>query len=667
MIISFLLAIIACLSLVCGESICDITDCDDMNVCTIDTCDESIPIASGGPCVHAPVVCPPSSHPDLCLVQACVVEIGRCDFQEKDCSDNNVCTEDSCDHDDGSCRHRLIVQCNDDGNKCTDDFCNPVDGNCIHPPINCDDGNACTNEVCNPADGMCIRSEAVCNDNNACTVDSCSPKRGCIFTPIVCDDNNACTVDSCNPQRGCIFTPVVCNDNSACTVDSCNPDSGCTVSPIDCSDGNACTDDTCVDGIGCIHPRINCVDTDACTLNSCNPASGCAVSPIVCSDNDLCTVDSCDSTNGCVFQPIVCNDNNACTDDVCDDGNCIFTPIDCDDACTNVKCDDGDTCTEDTCESIAGCVFVPIATVVKMGDCPVNTYAFAIDNDEDGDIACIDFGGDKRSTPLVCPDRVAITGSGASPFGTALSSVVFTSGECSFTFDDAGHLTAFALSSRGGDVFKLTGACGVFQVDVRKRQVVEVGSGALGTLQLQGIGQGDPHLLTPWGVRFDFIGEASANYVLFSAPQVQVNMKLAAAGPTVRFMTSIAVMFANETFVFHAGMHAFDNLPAVKRAVEARGGRVTLAHGWRLQVYLCDGVEVQVSASHRGSFNFLNVLFVTPGCLLAVGGALGHTYDCKYEVAPQSFEWSHSLEELFRIAELTSTVAPLLDIPHGNH
>jgi hypothetical protein len=28
-------------------------------------------------------------------------------------------------------------------------------------------------------------------------------------------------------------------------------------------------------------------------------------------------------------------------------------------------------------------------------------------------------------------------------------------------------------------------------------------------------------------------------------------MQLAAAGPTTRFMTSIAVMFGNESFVFH--------------------------------------------------------------------------------------------------------------------
>lgn len=126
----------------------------------------------------------------------------------------------------------------------------------------------------------------------------------------------------------------------------------------------------------------------------------------------------------------------------------------------------------------------------------------------------------------------------------------------------------------------------------------------------------------------------------------------------MRFMTSISVMFGNETFVFHAGLNAFDELAAVARALELQGGRAILAHGWRLQMFMCDGTEVQVSASHRGDFNFLNVQFVTPGCSKAVGGVLGHTYDCKYELAPQSFNWSHSSEESFRVATLTTTTAP---------
>lgn len=173
-------------------------------------------------------------------------------------------------------------------------------------------------------------------------------------------------------------------------------------------------------------------------------------------------------------------------------------------------------------------------------------------------------------------------------------------------------------------------------------------------------------MVTPWGARFDFDGEARASYVLFAAPHFQVNMKLAAAGPTTRFMTSIAVMFGNETFVFHAGMHAFDKLAAVSHALKACGGRATLAHGWRLQLLMCDDVEVQVSASHSGSFNFLNVLFLTPGCMKTVGGALGQTYDCKYEADSQLFQWSHSQEESFRVAELTATVAPFSTDPPVN-
>jgi hypothetical protein len=69
---------------------------------------------------------------------------------------------------------------------------------------------------------------------------------------------------------------------------------------------------------------------------------------------------------------------------------------------------------------------------------------------------------------------------------------------------------------------------------------------------------------------------------------------------------------------------------------------------------MCDGVEVEVSACGTSAAStFLNVLFATPGCMKTVGGALGHTYDCKYEADSQSFQWAHSLEESFRVAELT--------------
>jgi hypothetical protein len=705
MIISFLLAIVACLSLVCGEPICGTTDCNDMNECTIDTCDESIPIASGGPCVHTPVVCddnllcttdscnaqrgcvfseiqchffnlcefgqcnpntgrcePDPSDPcfveEMCIVSVCDPFTGSCRRHQKDCNDNNACTTDECLPFVG-CDHLLTVHCNDDGNLCTDDYCNPIDGNCIHPPVNCDDRNSCTDDSC-VANRGCRHDPIDCGDGDACTIElGCNPEEGCGYQQINCDDGNACTEDDCNPANGrCINQPVNCDDSNVCTNEFCNPADGrCSRTAVVCDDDNACTMDSCIPKRGCIFSPVVCNDLSACTVDSCNPDSGCAFSPIVCEDGNACTDDVCNPAGGtCSHPPIVCVDTDACTDDLCDsDFGCVFETTDC---------DDNDACTEESCDSTNGCVYVPIATVVNPGDCPGNTYAFAIDDEDGGGIACIDFGGDKRSTPNTCPDRVAITGSGAPPLlvgSPSVSSVVFTGGQCAFEFDNLGHMTSFELLSSGGYLFELTEECGVFLVverALRKREEVVVGSNGIGTFQLQGIGQGDPHFVTPWGARFDFDGEASANYALFVAPHVQINMQLAATGPTTRFMTSIAVMFGNETFVFHARVGAFNNAPAVARALEARGGSAVLTDGWLLQMFLCDGIDVEVSVRHLEQTNFLNVKFITPGCMKTVGGALGHTYDCKYEVAPQTFKWAHELEESFRIVELTSTVAP---------
>jgi hypothetical protein len=598
-------------------------DCNDNDRCTIDVCDDTI--TNGNPCVHTAV----------------------------SCNDNDACTNDSCDPDTGDCIHQPI-SCSDD-DPCTTDSC--VDGRCVS--ARCTDNNLCTDEVCTPQG--CNFQPVECIYADECNPKSCDPDTGnCVTTPLNCDDRNACTVDTCNPARGCEYTEIdrlVCEIADPCIVGFCDPSRGC-VSELRCDDNDVCTVDSCdpING-ACSRTSVVCDDGDNCTADSCNPDSGCAFSPIVCEDGNACTDDVCNPAGGtCSHPPIVCVDTDACTDDLCDsDFGCVFETTDC---------DDNDACTEESCDSTNGCVYVPIATVVNPGDCPGNTYAFAIDDEDGGGIACIDFGGDKRSTPNTCPDRVAITGSGAPPLlvgSPSVSSVVFTGGQCAFEFDNLGHMTSFELLSSGGYLFELTEECGVFLVverALRKREEVVVGSNGIGTFQLQGIGQGDPHFVTPWGARFDFDGEASANYALFVAPHVQINMQLAATGPTTRFMTSIAVMFGNETFVFHARVGAFNNAPAVARALEARGGSAVLTDGWLLQMFLCDGIDVEVSVRHLEQTNFLNVKFITPGCMKSVGGALGHTYDCKYEVAPQTFKWAHELEESFRIVELTSTVAP---------
>lgn len=97
----------------------------------------------------------------------------------------------------------------DDGNACTDDF-NMV-FTCAHQQKNCSDDNPFTIDSCNTQTGCVhtISGTGTCNDNNACTTgDLYGPFGTCAGTPITCNDSNDLTTDSCNPQIGCVFTPI---------------------------------------------------------------------------------------------------------------------------------------------------------------------------------------------------------------------------------------------------------------------------------------------------------------------------------------------------------------------------------------------------------------------------------------------------------------------------
>ena len=121
-----------------------------------------------------------------------------------------------------------------------------------------------------------------------------------------------------------------CDDTNARFCDGCTP--SCTIEPVP-----ACAD-----------------DGNECTLD-CNPESGCAYQPlsgVPCADEpDACTDDVCQA-GVCTHDPITCNDGFACTTDSCDSvAGCEYIPDD-------GLCDDGESCTTETCEVGQGCVFV---------------------------------------------------------------------------------------------------------------------------------------------------------------------------------------------------------------------------------------------------------------------------------------------------------------------
>ena len=92
---------------------------------------------------------------------------------DSDCSDGNICTDDTCVA--GACNHaNNTASCPSDNNDCTDNVCS--NGACYpHNTGTCEDNNPCTTgTTC--SGGLCGTNNAdPCTDSNPCTIgDSCS-------------------------------------------------------------------------------------------------------------------------------------------------------------------------------------------------------------------------------------------------------------------------------------------------------------------------------------------------------------------------------------------------------------------------------------------------------------------------------------------------------------
>jgi hypothetical protein len=413
------------------------------------------------------IECPePTGIDAICLKAACTAETGECallpDHEgfacaddnnctigdsckagvcvgglEMQCADNNVCTDDACDPDEGCLYVANNAECNDgnvcttgdmcaqggclgagdlqcdDGNPCTDDACDEATG-CVHTANSalCDDGNACTlSDQCQG--GKCVAGNALeCNDENVCTNDACSPDSGCVhlLNNAPCDDNDVCTTgDFCHLGECTSKGGLECNDGNLCTDDSCQPQAGCVYSPnsADCEDGNACTlDDQCQGGWCLGKGTPNCNDENPCTADSCAADLGCTheFTSDSCDDGDACTTGETCNNGGCSGGVATnCNDNNQCTDDSClSPTGCAHLPNsnNCEDGnqctaqdkCLNsecqsgqeIVCNDGDMCTADSCAPETGCVFTDIAPCCGNG-IPENGEECDDGNDDESD------------------------------------------------------------------------------------------------------------------------------------------------------------------------------------------------------------------------------------------------------------------------------------------
>ena len=162
-------------------------------------------------------------------------------------------------------------------------------------------------------------------------------------------------------------------------------------------------------------------------------------------------------------------------------------------------------------------------------------------------------------------------------------------------------------------------------------------------------------------------------YALFSAPQFAINMHLMNNGPKARFMDEIGVVFRNATLRFNT--HAFKpaKLQQQLDAQLAPLGGAAIVTPSNIELELCDGHRVHIqqrftvlwqranstvfythkaSNRHPVKFFHLDVEVQVPGCHDAFDGALGQTYQCKYNAQP--FRFDHAQEESFRVDSLAS-------------
>jgi hypothetical protein len=212
----------------------------------------------------------------------------------------------------------------------------------------------------------------------------------------LCDDSNPCTQDTCGGIDGCQFEPLdgeSCDDFSKCTSDDQCQGGQCLGTPVLCDDQNQCTDDTCDLFAGCQYLATAgpCDDGDMCTLD--DVCKGGVCSPglaLVCEDDNPCTQNTCEAILGCLFVPASkpCDDGNVCTiGDVCSEGDCASGAV-------NLPCDDGNSCTLDSCDPVNGCI-----NEAKVGSCDDGNQCTENDICKDGE--CV-----SGSVKSCCDDNV---------------------------------------------------------------------------------------------------------------------------------------------------------------------------------------------------------------------------------------------------------------------
>ncbi len=300
--------------------------CVDAFACTSDNCNEA-----ANTCVFVPIDSLCDNGLPCDGVETCDGAIGCVTGTPLDCDDMDACTTDSCDNNMGGCINDLVV-CTPT-NECMDAACDSVTGCFETPNTNpCDDGDACTeNDAC--SGGVCNSGTPVdCEDGNPCTDHTCDSLTGCAttFNTATCDDGDACTENDVCSLGSCAGTAIVCDDGNPCTDDFCDAFGMCSTSPntASCDDGNACTENDACSGGSCSGTTVSCDDSNECTTDTCDPIMGCETTCL--GVGTLCDSGAGECNAQCVCEPTfaTCVSSAAeCCDtdfDTVRDSNCIW-------------------------------------------------------------------------------------------------------------------------------------------------------------------------------------------------------------------------------------------------------------------------------------------------------------------------------------------------------
>ena len=261
----------------------------------------------------------------LCVCALGVVPVMGCSESaqcryDKDCDDQNACTDDECPPSTNRCENLARpdgTQCDFDG---LDGIC--ISGVCGENP--CDDGNECTDDLPGGECSYIPRNGGSCdwNGESGVCIDGVCEEDLCFG--LVCDDGDTCTYDRCDYTDGMCHFSARSYDGEGCS--SSNLPSGI------CIDG-VCEQDRC--------PEMVCDDGDLCTKDACY-ANECSFRPMSCSDGNVCTDDACDPETGECVHTIGPDGTGCCFDRTCPcPGFCLNPPCDC--CCTtNGHCENGE-------------------------------------------------------------------------------------------------------------------------------------------------------------------------------------------------------------------------------------------------------------------------------------------------------------------------------------